>query len=271
MKFDVIVGNPPYQAPKGFEVPEAVKEVDGRFGKKQLYYYFIKKSLEKTDDLIFVLPTTWLRNDDAKNLRLWLRKQNIKVSFKDVSNDGYFPEVATKAGIFHFSRNLPFDGEWYGEECLWVESKDKWIKKWIDIADAGHLMKAHRGGVKMDKNANVVDYYATYSRGLIVNSDRIKNAKPTLDGKQIILVPEYLGTSNVEKTIFSMLKKSQIVDNKPFSDIFLGIEGGQEEMEWMQSDVFVSAMIFFNGSSHSGSLCKYFIKKSAWENYVKTN
>jgi type I restriction-modification system DNA methylase subunit len=81
MKFDVVVGNPPYQAPKGYLVQPRYKVTDGRWGKKQLYYFFSQYALEIADRCVFVMPTAWMRSDDAVNLRRWLASENIKVVF----------------------------------------------------------------------------------------------------------------------------------------------------------------------------------------------
>lgn len=80
MKFDVVIGNPPYQAPRGYKTPADYKCVDGKNGCKRLYYFFTKLALDRlTADGIcmFVQPPNWRASKDGTALRLWIRKEGI--------------------------------------------------------------------------------------------------------------------------------------------------------------------------------------------------
>jgi len=92
MKFDVILGNPPYQNP-------------GKSKGQKLWYKFIFKSfdlLEEGGHLAMVTPTSWIRggvNHGKQGVLkdIFGKKQLLIANFKDITKK-YFPKIGVEIG-----------------------------------------------------------------------------------------------------------------------------------------------------------------------------
>lgn len=103
MKFDVIVGNPPYQSPN-----EGERNIGA-----PLWPMFIKKSFQivKKDGLVsLVTPATWL-NRSLRGAWGVLKETNIK--FLEPNAKKYFPNVGGHAGTFSYfiAEKTPYKGK----------------------------------------------------------------------------------------------------------------------------------------------------------------
>lgn len=93
MKFDVAIGNPPYNPPSGTK----------RGGK--LYLEFIKKFVEETNHLVFVTPFTFMLRQDKSSLRKKMKNSGLR---RIIQNDNdVFPDVNQRTCILQISDNSP--------------------------------------------------------------------------------------------------------------------------------------------------------------------
>lgn len=270
-EYNIIFGNPPYAATAGYPTPEYFKDVDGKHGKKQLYYFFTKLGIEQLSPggiLSYVQPTCWLTSDDGIKLRKWLRDQNIEIETRPLPEGIKFDDVSTTASIQVFKKKLTNSpSQFHGPNAIYTTTE--WQRRWLDAAAAGQLLKAERGKYKEDPALPLTTVYATYNLGVITLERRVKQ-KATKAGK-LIIFPEFFGSPPLSP---DGKFKAEIVDVAPFSDCFIGIEttnNAESIMSWIQSKPFHKAMSWLKGSSHGGSLCKYFITEAAFNNSVRAH
>lgn len=91
MKFDIIIGNPPYQSP----VPNAPK----------LWPKFVNKVLTlNPTHIVFITPTSWAygAGKDFKEVR---NKLKNKLKFADLNCSKYFPNVGDDISMWHWDIN----------------------------------------------------------------------------------------------------------------------------------------------------------------------
>lgn len=298
MKFDVVIGNPPYQAPRGYKTPADYKCVDGKHGCKRLYYFFTKLALDRlTADGIcmFVQPPNWRASKDGTALRLWIRAQCAIYERIGTDVGAAFKDVMTAADIQTFCKGTVADKRWHGKAALFTEYE--WQRAWIDAAERNpqNLLNARRGGYKEDASLPLITVYETYKRGIITAQRRVaplpsslaiilpefrapyrKNfqkaeiveSAPASD-VFIILIPHFLGSTGRAE---GNLKKSEIVEALPHAARrFIAIDETRQELEriitWIRSKPFFDAMDSFRGSTHLGN--DYFITEEAFNTYVK--
>ena len=267
MEFEINVGNPPYQATAGYKTSADFEDVDGKYGKKQLYYYFTKLGIEQMSHdgiLSLVMPKCWQTSDDGSKLRLWLRSQNIELTNFPIPEGGEFVGVMTDANIQVFKRNLTNSpSQFHGPNAIYTTTD--WQRAWLDAVEAGHTLTANRGGFKEVEGLPLITTYDKYKRGVTTSTRPVAPLKT--DAERLIVLPEFLAPfrNNFEKAI--------IVEAAPFSDGFIGIYVNKHSaasiLKWIQSEQFFKAMSWLKGSSHGGSLCQYFITEEAFNKYVK--
>ncbi|MBN2795998.1 MAG: N-6 DNA methylase [Clostridia bacterium] len=87
LKFDLIVGNPPYVGEKGNKALfDKYRHLKGYEGKMDLFYFFIYKGMKllKTDGLLtFITTNYWITADGASKLRAYIKEET---SFKRLVN-----------------------------------------------------------------------------------------------------------------------------------------------------------------------------------------
>jgi len=267
-KYNIISGNPPYAATAGHKTTPPFKDVDGKHGKKQLYYFFTKLGIEQLSPggiLSYVQPTCWLTSDDGIKLRKWIRDQNIEVETSPLPKGVKF-DASTTASIQVFKKKLTNSpSQFHGPNAIYATTK--WKRAWLDAAADGQLLKAERGGYEEDKLLSPITVYETYKRGVVTIERRVKQKATKAD--KLIIFPDFFGSppwSPNEKF------KASIEEVAPFSDSFIGIEAennAESIMSWIQSEPFHKAVSWLKGSSHCGSLCQYFITEEAFNNSVR--
>ena len=298
MKFDVIIGNPPYQAPRGYKTSAAYKDVDGKHGCKRLYYFFTKLAVELLAEdgiCMFVQPPNWRASKDGTALRLWIRAQCVVYETLGLDVGGAFKDVMTAADIQTFRRGTVADSRWHGRAAIFTERD--WQRAWIDAAegDPTNRLAARRGGYREDASLPLTTVYETYKRGIITAQRRVaplargnaiifpgfsapyrKNFQKAeiveaapVSINFIILIPHFLGSTGRAE---GNLKKSEIVKALPHAARrFHAIDETRQELErimtWIRSKPFFDAMDSFHGSTHIGT--DHFITEEAFNIYVK--
>jgi len=269
MDYDIIAGNPPYNATAGYKTLEDYKIVDGKHGEKRLYYFFTKLAIDvkkKNGYVMFVQPTCWKTSDDGQNLRQWLHNQKIKMTVLIPDCGGAFEGVGTTAEVQQFEDNAEgTESQFYGKYCIYTTKE--WQRRWLDAVDEGLTMVANRGGFKEVEGLPLITTYDAYKRGVTTATRPVAPLKT--DAERLIIAPQFVGSS----PDFGNFSKSENVEVAPFSDRFIGIYTNTNDalniMKWIRSDVFYTAMSWLKGSANGGSLCKYLITEEAYNKYVK--
>ena len=91
MKFDVIIGNPPYQ-----------EEVEGNGRDNPIYNYFMDEAYRNTEKAMFITPARFLFNA-GQTPKAWNKKMlqdsNLKVVYFNQDASTVFPNVILKGGV----------------------------------------------------------------------------------------------------------------------------------------------------------------------------
>ena len=98
MKFDVIIGNPPYQE----ETPGENRQA------KPIYHLFMEEAYEISDKVVFITPARFLFNTGAtpkKWNRKMLKDKHFKVEFFEKDSSKVFPNTDIKGGVVITARN----------------------------------------------------------------------------------------------------------------------------------------------------------------------
>lgn len=105
MKFDVVIGNPPYQETTG----------GGKTGKtaKSLYTQFMDKGLERTEKCcILITPSKWFNMPDASDTRNKMIKDGHLVKIVDyINSKDVFGGVDIAGGVSYFLHDKSYIGD----------------------------------------------------------------------------------------------------------------------------------------------------------------
>lgn len=91
MKFDVVIGNPPYQ-----------EEVEGRGEQPPIYHYFMEEAYKIADKVCFITPARFLFNagmTPKKFNQKMLNDKHLKVAHFEQNSDKIFPGTDIKGGV----------------------------------------------------------------------------------------------------------------------------------------------------------------------------
>lgn len=115
MKFDVIIGNPPYQLNDGGGVGSSAMPI---------YQKFIKQSIKlKPSYLAMIIPSRWFTGgrglEEFRNEMLTDKRMKVIHDFLDASE--CFPNIQLKGGVCYFL----WDKSYSGDCSIWTHNKGK--------------------------------------------------------------------------------------------------------------------------------------------------
>lgn len=116
MKFDIVIGNPPYQEVTG----------GGRCGGKPLYTEFVKKAKEISERYsMMIIPAKWyITNKDTKLFSEWMFKQsNIKKLWDYNNIADVFDGVTMNSGVCFYLMENGYIGKCEISNCTMVDGK----------------------------------------------------------------------------------------------------------------------------------------------------
>lgn len=100
MKFDTIIGNPPYNDAHGTN-----REESKNTNNSNLYFDFILNSIEQASAVSLIVPSAWMTNDKIKN-------KMVSAGLKSIMSvdPTYFPNVGIRSGITAFNIDQGYNG-----------------------------------------------------------------------------------------------------------------------------------------------------------------
>ena len=113
MKFDVIIGNPPYQLNVGNEGANSSKS-------KAIYNLFIDKSIElKPKYITMIIPSRWMTSASEGIPKTWVNKMVMDYRFKIIKDfenaDNIFKNVGIMGGVNYFLWDSEYNGKCHYE------------------------------------------------------------------------------------------------------------------------------------------------------------
>ncbi|HVI39470.1 MAG TPA: Eco57I restriction-modification methylase domain-containing protein, partial [Anaerovoracaceae bacterium] len=135
--FDLCIGNPPYVRTRELE-EEYLRNLRETFkscekGNVDIYYAFIERYTNLANELCFITPNSFIKNESAKSLReLIVDKITYLVDFKEKL---VFPDARTYTCIFKLGNDISI------KECLYANDIDQQVvttskKKIFDELDS---------------------------------------------------------------------------------------------------------------------------------------
>jgi site-specific DNA-methyltransferase (adenine-specific) len=154
MKFDVIIGNPPYQLESGGFGAQATP----------LYHKFVEKALALRPRYIsFIIPARWYAGgmglDQFRKTMLEDRSISVLVDYPDASQ--VFPGVEIKGGVCYFLRDSEHDGDCKVVSMLSDESPSETVR---DLRSDGDVfVRFNQAGSIVRKVLDHRDGFSTFS------------------------------------------------------------------------------------------------------------
>ncbi len=163
MKFDVIIGNPPYQLSFGLEGGNSANA-------KSIYNLFISQAIKLSPRyLVMITPSRWMTKTAQGIPEEWVDKMlknkhfRIMHDYEDATE--CFPGVEIKGGINYFL----WDNNYSGVCEYFFHSKQEkqpiFRKEYLDSKDAGVVIRSPRAYSIIDKIERIEGkYYSTASK-----------------------------------------------------------------------------------------------------------
>lgn len=210
MKFDAIVGNPPYQISDGGAQASATP----------IYQHFVSTAKElKPNYLSFIIPTRWYAGGKGLDefREEMLNDKNLKELFDSISPEKIFPNTNIRGGVCYFLWDLNYDNS---KELVRVVTLDGRkiiadIKRTLKIEGAEIFIRDAKAITILDKifKDKEIDVLSNYIsslrpfgfRGYFINDERFKENNIGIDNPVICYGKAkkigYVSKSEIQKNI----------------------------------------------------------------------
>ncbi len=238
MKFDVIIGNPPYQMGVGNEGGNSSKA-------KAIYHHFISESIKlKPRYLVMITPSRWMTKQTEGIPDEWVENQihsnHYKVihDFEDATD--CFPGVEIKGGVNYFLYSTDYTGKcnyFFHQKGI----KDPFTRyDLLDSKNAGIILRDPKSYSIVEKIVSVegnyfIDMKNNFS-GLISPKDFYTNKQKLMSSwsgfknqKDDSHYIKYYLNKNIHKIDFAWISENDIPKNfesKNFHKVYIPAAGG---------------------------------------------
>lgn len=249
MKFDVIIGNPPYQMSFGIEGGNSANA-------KSIYNLFISEAIKlKSKYLIMITPSRWMTKTAQGIPETWvetmIKSNHFKIihDFEDATD--CFPGVEIKGGVNYFL----FDKD-YNDKCKYFyhqKGSPKPIERfdYLDSRNSGIVLRDPRSYSIID---NIIKVEGNYYNSMNANFSGLispkhffddskfltSNWKDYKDQKSSIYSIKYYLNLNKERT-FRWISLDQLPKNKDtrnYHKVFIPAAGGSGNDDMILSQPF---------------------------------
>lgn len=237
MKFDIIIGNPPYQLSFGIEGGNSSNA-------KSIYNLFISQAIALNPKyLCMITPSRWMTKTAQGIPEEWvdgiLKKHNFKVFHDFEESSKLFPTVSIEGGVSYFL----YQNDYSGKCDYYFHTKDGKILKrndYLDSLGAGIVIRDPRSYEIIEKIAKVEgNYYEKnnfsslvspkhfYDDGIRLTSNW-KEYKAEKDSKHNI---KYYVSKSFNDSSFGWIKSEDIPKGKetlPLHKVFIPAANGSD-------------------------------------------
>lgn len=238
MKFDVIIGNPPYQMGVGNEGGNASKA-------KAIYHKFISEAIKlKPHFLIMITPSRWMTKQTEGIPDEWVEEQIHSNHFRvihDFENaSDCFPGVEIKGGVNYFL----YDKDYSGKCDYFYHQKDKQEAitrvDYLDSKNAGIVLRDPQSYSIIEKIVYIENNYFVEMKnnfsGLMSPKDFYTNKQKLMSSwkdysktqDELHCVKYYLN-KNIHKMDYAWISESDIpknIETKDFHKVCIPAAGG---------------------------------------------
>lgn len=236
MKFDVIIGNPPYQFNVGNDGGNSSKA-------KAIYHLFISQAMKLDPKyLIMITPSRWMTRSTEGISDEWIDRMladnHIEIMHDYLDATEVFPGVEIKGGVNYFLRNRDYEGK-----CSYFLHNKEIVNRnfdYLNAKQAGIVIRDINALSIIDKIQNVHPGYIiddTLNFSSLVSPKDFFTNKLTLtsswtgykDKQDNVYSIKYYLNSNIHKKEYAWVKPSDISKNlnsAKLSKVYIPAAGG---------------------------------------------
>jgi hypothetical protein len=235
VRFDVIVGNPPYSL---------AGSKTGKKGRaKNLYPDFYKKSVEMADYVSMIVPNTARQQHNSFNQ--FIRENTNKIKFID--DDAFDVNISTWCLIKDGSDTNVDDIDWADLVEL-PEQKVKWAKGKVNVTTEADLL--------VDKPGPYTIYHKINGSGLLQTTTDIEISELKLfpDSGYVVIMPQQIQNHGWTDTAIIKCTGKQAATNGVNLAFLSTKEEAEYLVEYMKKDNFVSQALTHCGGMRNMTL-----------------
>lgn len=242
MKFDVIIGNPPYQLGVGNEGGNSSKA-------KAIYHRFISEAIKlKPRFLVMITPSRWMTKQTEGIPDTWVEEQIHSNHFKVIhdfeNSEDCFPGVSIMGGVNYFLYDKEYAGKC--EYHYYLSNNKHSISKhdYLDSKNAGIVLRDPQSYSIIEKIEEIEgNYFGDVKNnfsGLISPKDFYTNKQKLMSSwngysktKDNTHTIKYYLNKNIHKIDFAWIRESDIPKNlttKDYHKVYIPAANGSMDL-----------------------------------------